>query len=70
MGRLSGDKRFDVAVEYIQNFEPNPCRVTVHDPDLSPAEVADRIFQVAGHAVLLDGQYLAGSAADKYRHRR
>lgn len=70
MGRLSGDKRFDAAVDYLQDFEPNPCRVTVHEPDLAVAEVAALICAVAGHAVLLDGQYLAGSPADKYRHRR
>lgn len=70
MHRLSKDSRFTLTYEYLANFIPNPFTVTILDDSLTLQEVADAMYAVAHHAVLHEGQYIAGSAADRDRHRK
>ncbi len=70
MNRLEQDKNIRVYISYKQDFEPNPCQVILYDDSTTVDEVARRIYEVAEHAVTMDGRYLAGSPGDKYKHRR
>jgi hypothetical protein len=68
--RLSKDTRFSLAFDYLEDFIPNPCKVTLHTDDVTLKEVADLMYGVAQHGVLYEGEYLAGSAEDRDRHRK
>lgn len=70
MNRLSKDARFTLEFDYLEDFIPNPCKVTLLDEHMTLDEVAQLIYKVAEHAVLFEGRYLAGSAADRDRHRK
>lgn len=70
MNRLSKDARFSLEFDYQEDFIPNPCKVTIHDDETTLEEVARLMYQVAQHAVLHDGVYIVGSAADADRHRK
>lgn len=62
--------RFSIAIDYQRDFLPNPARVVVKDPDCTLEEIAQAVYQVAEHAVIHEGNYLAGSPEDRYKHRR
>jgi hypothetical protein len=70
VNRLSKDSRFTLEFDYQEDFIPNPCKVTIIDDNATLQEVADLVYKVAGHAVLYEGNYLAGSAADRDKHRK
>lgn len=70
MHRLSKDTRFSLEFDYLEDFIPNPCKVTLHTDDVTLKEVADLMYGVAQHGVLYEGEYLAGSAEDRDRHRK
>ncbi len=70
MHRLSKDSRFSLEFDYQGDFIPNPCRVTIHDESITLKEIAEKIYAVAQHPVLYEGQYIAGTAADRDRHRK
>lgn len=70
MSRLSKDARFSLEFDYQADYIPNPCKVTIHDDSVTLQEVADKMFAVAQHAVLHEGRYIAGSEADRDRHRK
>jgi hypothetical protein len=70
VNRLSADPRFTLEFDYQGDFIPNPCKVTILDDSITIGEIAERIYGVSQHAVLLDGKYLVGSEADRDRHRK
>ena len=70
MNRLSKDPRFSLEFDYQGDFIPNACKVTFLTDDLTLQEVADLIYGVSQHGVLYEGAYIAGSAADRDRHRK
>ncbi len=70
MNRLSSDKRFELEFDYQGDYIPNPCRVRLLDDAVTLQEVAAKMFAVAQHAVLHEGRYIAGSEADRERHRK
>jgi hypothetical protein len=70
VNRLSKDPRFTLEFDYREDFIPNPCKVTLLDDSVTLEEVAEKMYAVAQHGVLLDGRYLAGSEADRDRHRK
>lgn len=70
MSRLSKDARFSLAFDYQGDFIPNACKVTLLDENVTLQEVADLMYGVAQHGVLFEGKYLAGSEADRDRHRK
>lgn len=70
MHRLSKDARFTLEFDYQDDFIPNPCKVTLLDDEVTLKEIADLMYGVAQHGVLYEGQYLAGSEADRDRHRK
>lgn len=70
MNRLSKDSRFQLAFDYQADFIPNPCKVTILDDSITLREVAEQMYAVAQHAVLYEGAYLVGTAADALRHRK
>lgn len=70
MNRLSKDPRFTLEFDYLEDFIPNPCKVTINDDSITLQEIAEAMYKVAGHAVLYEGRYLAGSEADRDKHRK
>lgn len=70
MNRLSKDTRFTLEFDYQADFIPNACKVTLLDDAVTIEEVAQLMYGVAQHGVLLDGRYIAGSEADRDRHRK
>ena len=70
MNRLSKDTRFTLEFDYQADFVPNPCKVTLLDESATLDEVAAQMYAVAQHGVLYEGRYLAGSEADRDRHRK
>ncbi|MGE5675572.1 MAG: hypothetical protein ACM3XM_17120 [Mycobacterium leprae] len=69
MNRLSRDPRFKLTYEYHDDFIPNPFHVSILDDSVTLDEIAAMIYAVAQHGVLYEGKYLAGSEADRDRHR-
>lgn len=70
MNRLSQDQRFTLAFDYQADFVPNPCTVTILDERITLEEVAQRMYTVAQHGVIYEGRYIAGSEADRDRHKK
>lgn len=70
MHRLSADKRFTLEFDYQEDYVPNPCRVVLLDDQVTLEEVAAKMYAVAEHAVLHEGKYIAGSEADREKHRK
>lgn len=70
MNRLSKDTRFSLEFDYQGDFIPNACKVTLLTDDVTLQEVADLMYAVAQHGVLHEGTYIAGSEADRDRHRK
>ncbi|HYF93002.1 MAG TPA: hypothetical protein VD969_12260 [Symbiobacteriaceae bacterium] len=70
MNRLSKDTRFTLEFDYQGDFIPNACKVTLLTDDVTLKEVADLMYAVAQHGVTYEGAYLAGSEADRERHRK
>lgn len=70
MNRLSSDPRIRLEFDYQDDFIPNPCKVTLLDDDLTLQEAAEKMYAVAGHAVLYEGRYIVGSEADRDKHRK
>jgi hypothetical protein len=68
--RLSQDTRFKLEFDYQEDFIPNPCKVTLFDDSVTLEEVAAKMYAVAQHGVLYEGRYLAGSEADRDKHRK
>lgn len=69
MNRLSSDQRFRLSCDYKGDFVPSPFTVTILDDSINLQEIALRMYNVAQHGVLYEDRYLAGSEADRDRHR-
>ena len=70
MYRLSGDKnKYTLNFDYKGDFVPSPVEVTIYDPSVTLAEIAEKIYKVAYHPVTCNGQYIAGTAEDAERHK-
>ncbi|HYG57044.1 MAG TPA: hypothetical protein VD902_03150 [Symbiobacteriaceae bacterium] len=70
MNRLSKDTRFTLEFDYQGDFIPNACKVVLLDENVTLEEVAQAMYDVAQHAVLHEGRYIVGTAADRDRHRK
>jgi len=70
VSRLSPDRRFSLEFDYQADFVPNPCTVTILDESVTLEEIAQRMYDVAQHGVIHEGRYIAGSEADRDRHKK
>jgi hypothetical protein len=68
--RLSKDTRFTLEFDYLDDFIPNPCKVTLLDDGVTLQEVAQLMYDVAQHAVAYEDKYIVGSEADRDRHHK